>query len=92
MLSTSLNKTRFCNKSLWKAGLPDILRKNNFYKNYSHIFHGWTERAWVNEDIVYESTKFQNHFFGPNTHASVKNRTMGVLNHKWAKWVSDPNI
>ena len=27
-----LSKARFCNKSLWKAGLPEILRNNNFYK------------------------------------------------------------
>ena len=62
------------------------------FANDSHIFHSWTQRAWMNEDVVYESTKFPNHFFWPNTHASAKNRTMSVLNHKLAKWVFDPNI
>ena len=27
-----LSKVRFRNKSLWNAGLAEILKKNNFYK------------------------------------------------------------
>ena len=31
--------------------------------------------AELNGDVVYESTKSPNNFWGPKTHASVKNRT-----------------
>ena len=36
--------------------------------------------AEVNGDVVYESTKSPNNFWGPKTHASVKNRTTSERN------------
>ena len=36
--------------------------------------------AELNGDVVYESTKSPNNFFGPKTHASVKNRTTSERN------------
>ena len=36
--------------------------------------------AWVNGDVVYESTKSPNNFGGPKTHASMKNRTISEWN------------
>ena len=74
-----LSKVRFRNKSLWNTGLAKILKKNKCMHD-SRIFHSWTERAWVNGDVVYESTKSPNNFLGPKTHASVKNRTLSERN------------
>ena len=36
--------------------------------------------AELNGDVVYESTKSPNNFWGPKTHASVKNRTTSERN------------
>ena len=36
--------------------------------------------AELNGDVVYESTKSPNNFWGPKTHASVKNRTASERN------------
>ena len=36
--------------------------------------------AELNGDVVYESTKSPNNFWGPKTHASVKNRTISERN------------
>ena len=68
MLSTSLNKARFVSRVCGKLGYPRFWGKTTF-TNDSHIFHSFTERAWVNEDVVYESTKFPNHFLAQ--HACV---------------------
>ena len=36
--------------------------------------------VWVNGDVVYESTKSPNNFWGPKAHASVKKRTISERN------------
>ena len=44
------------------------------------FFHGWTERVWMNGDVVYETTKNPNNFSGPKAHAPVKKRTTSERN------------
>ena len=77
MLSTSLRRVFAI--GIFEAGLAEILKKKTF-TNDSHIFRSWTERAWVNEDVVYEPTKSPNNFLGPKTHASVTKRTTSERN------------